>query len=201
MKKIALTIGSLLLASTAFAKTTVHCTGRNTQLTTSFSAEDSAFKTTALNGKSTEFKTTVELGTVGAMEQLSQKMTVKLTVWPAGTLKTKEEVRSYEGFYVTPKLKTGFAVSQSVDASGTVVSEIKNVFGLNGKQVGTCTVTESEESDDLRANPDFVATCPEQYLTYFDKSEGGPGAYCQCPEEKVSYSDKADGGPGFYCAE
>ena len=57
------------------------------------------------------------------------------------------------------------------------------------------------ESQDLRANPDFVATCPEQYLTYFDKSEGGPGAYSQCPDENISYIDKSEGGPGFYCAE
>ena len=145
MKKIALTIGSLLLASTAFAKTTVHCQGADssTQLVTSFSLEASAFQADRLGGKSTELKTSVELGTAGAMEQLSQQMTIKVTVWPKGTLKAKEEVRSYEGHYVTPNLKTGFSVAQSVDADGNI-TDIKNVFGLNGKAVGTCAVTEAQ---------------------------------------------------------
>jgi hypothetical protein len=33
--------------------------------------------------------------------------------------------------------------------------------------------------EDLLSSKKFVATCPEQYLTYYDKSEGGPGSYCE----------------------
>ncbi len=58
----------------------------------------------------------------------------------------------------------------------------------------------NERQKDIRASKSFVATCPEEYLTYIDKSEGGPGAYCACPEEQISYLDKAEGGPGFYCS-
>jgi hypothetical protein len=58
-----------------------------------------------------------------------------------------------------------------------------------------------EKEEDLRASKSFVASCPLDYLTYFDKHEGGPGAYCQCPDENVSYIDKAEGGPGWYCAK
>jgi hypothetical protein len=57
------------------------------------------------------------------------------------------------------------------------------------------------DKTDVRAEPDFIATCPEKYLTYYDKSEGGPGPYCACPDEKMSYIDKVEGGPGLYCAE
>lgn len=57
------------------------------------------------------------------------------------------------------------------------------------------------QSEDLRSNKEFIATCPSEYLTYIDKSEGGPGAYCACPDENISYIDKHEGGPGFYCAK
>ena len=60
--------------------------------------------------------------------------------------------------------------------------------------------SDSKNEQDLRSSKSFVASCPEQYLTYLDKSEGGPGAYCACPEEKISYLDKSEGGPGFYCS-
>jgi hypothetical protein len=59
----------------------------------------------------------------------------------------------------------------------------------------------TKEQQDIRSDKDFVATCPEQYLTYIDKSEGGPGAYCACPDDKISYIDKSEGGPGFYCEQ
>ena len=168
MKKIALALGSLLVATNAFAETTIQCkaTGSKSQLSTSFSTEASAFQADRLGGQSAEIKTDVNLGTAGAMEQLSQQMTVKVTVWPQGTLNAKKEVRSYEGFYVTPKLKTGFSISQSVDAEGNV-ADIKNVFGLNGQAVGTCTVTEESKLD-----------CPEDKISYSDKADGGPGFYC-----------------------
>ncbi|RYZ64845.1 MAG: hypothetical protein EOP09_15285 [Proteobacteria bacterium] len=58
-----------------------------------------------------------------------------------------------------------------------------------------------ETGKDVRANDDFVATCPEQFLTYIDKSEGGPGAYCACPEENIGYIDIHEGGQGFFCSE
>lgn len=61
--------------------------------------------------------------------------------------------------------------------------------------------SETNLSQDLKSSSDFVATCPEQYLTYIDKSEGGPGAYCACPDENITYIDKSEGGPGFYCAQ
>lgn len=62
------------------------------------------------------------------------------------------------------------------------------------------SASETNPPQDLRSSSDFVATCPEQYLTYIDKSEGGPGAYCACPDENITYIDKSEGGPGFYCA-
>lgn len=65
----------------------------------------------------------------------------------------------------------------------------------------SASATESKPSEDLRSSEEFVATCPEQFLTYIDKAEGGPGAYCACPEENISYIDKTEGGPGVYCAQ
>jgi hypothetical protein len=56
------------------------------------------------------------------------------------------------------------------------------------------------DTQELRSSKSFIATCPEQYLTYIDKSEGGPGIYCACPEENINYLDKSEGGPGFYCS-
>jgi len=67
--------------------------------------------------------------------------------------------------------------------------------------LSTLNASASEQSQDLKSSKEFVATCPEQYLTYIDKSEGGPGAYCACSDENISYLDKAEGGPGFYCEQ
>lgn len=72
-------------------------------------------------------------------------------------------------------------------------------FSLFGAAVASAV--EGEQAEDLRMNEEFVATCPEEFLTYLDRSEGGPGAFCACPDESVSYLDKAEGGPGFYCAK
>ena len=55
--------------------------------------------------------------------------------------------------------------------------------------------------EDIRSNKDFVATCPEKYLTYIDRGEGGPGPYCACPQHSITYIDKAEGGPGFICID
>lgn len=82
---------------------------------------------------------------------------------------------------------------------------MKNIF-LNGLFVGLFLIAtnahaEEAKGEDIRANKDFIATCPEKFLTYIDKSEGGPGAYCACPDENISYVDKSEGGPGFYCAQ
>jgi hypothetical protein len=54
-------------------------------------------------------------------------------------------------------------------------------------------------SGDLRSSAKFVETCPDEYLSYIDKSEGGSGAYCNCPENQISYLDKSEGGPGAIC--
>lgn len=65
----------------------------------------------------------------------------------------------------------------------------------------TVVLANGKQSEDIRTMKSFVETCPEQYLTYIDKSEGGPGAYCNCPDENIRYIDKSEGGVGFICLE
>lgn len=66
--------------------------------------------------------------------------------------------------------------------------------------IASVHASDKKEEKDVRASKSFVKTCPEQYLTYIDKSEGGPGAYCACPDDKIDYLDKSEGGPGFFCS-
>ncbi len=64
-------------------------------------------------------------------------------------------------------------------------------------------------ADDVR---DFVSRitssdelpCPTGHESYIDKAEGGPGFYCTCPQDKISYLDKserAEDNNGFVCAD
>lgn len=63
----------------------------------------------------------------------------------------------------------------------------------------------AKEKKDIHTDDNVLASCPEEYLTYYDKSEGGPGAYCACPEDSIRYKEdlsqilKSLSGSGFYC--